>query len=224
MFCYKLLIESQSVDYYTDEYTYHPEIVHTFSDNSIWIARLHLRLFLIKLQRDTTIVYFHRISITLFYAEHAESVNLGTWYTRYVSKGQNAFGWNWDAEAAIIEKYHLYREADKDLLTIEKLHYQAISPDEVSAKNTSLLQQLAHFEKKYALVLNTYAPEMGILYFFLDDRVKAFEWLLINPMPCLQHLTYNIAFYLSYIAQEKDNKYLKKFREFYDAPPFLSYY
>lgn len=222
MYCYQLSVETQSVDYYTDAYTYYPEKVHQFSGSSVWLARLDLMLFLIRLQHNTTIVYFHKISVQLSASDKEESISLGTWFFRNAYGGRNDFNWDWNVEATFFEKYGLYRAGDKDLLAIEQAHYRAISVEEVATKNIILSKQLLLFEEKYVDSLHDYAPELGVLYFFLEDYVKVFQFLIMRPMPCLQQITHHVAF-KAFTAPNGDYKYMIRFREFYDDPPFLSF-
>lgn len=217
MYCYKLSLINHTIDYYTDTHERSSEDIYQFSHTSVWIARLHLQLFLIGRQKNTTIVHFYEVSVELSTPNDENIVFLGTWFLRYSHKKQQPYQGDYQAEADFLEKHQLYRPADKNLLAIEQ-SWQHNRHQQIDIK-----QQLAELEKNFSDTLQLYAAELGILYFFIDEYPKAFQYLSTCPSPSLKNITYQIAFQLAYFGQNADYEYLRKYDSLYDNDrPFLS--
>ncbi len=219
MYTYTLQSERQVIDYYTDDRESYPESDWTFSDASVWAARWKLILHLIKKQEDSTIVDFSEISIYLSANKEEEPVFLGSWTLRSPYKKEYGFEWDWKAEANFLEKHGLFRAGDKELLAIEQAYHQTPKLDENEDVTADLKTSLSQFEEKYKDAIQDYAPEIGILYFFLRDYAKAFDFLALCPMPAIQDLTYSIAFKLSYFGGNANYEYMRKYDALYQERP-----
>ncbi len=222
MYTYTLQSERQVIDYYTDDRESYPESDWTFSDASVWAARRKLILHLIKKQKDSTIVDFSEISIYLSAKDGEESVFLGSWTLRSPYKKEYGFKWDWNAEAHFLEKHGLFRAGDKELLAIEQAYHQTPKLDENEAAIADLKTSLNRFEEKYKDSIQDYALETGILYFFLRDYAKAFDFLALFPMPALQDLTHFIASQLWWSGDKPNAEYMKKYDALYQERPSLS--
>ncbi len=219
---YTIQSKRQVIDYYTDDRESYPESDWTFSDASVWAARRRLILHLIKKQTDSTIVDFSEISIYLSANKEEEPVFLGSWVLKSPYKKEYGFKRDWKAENDFLEKHGLYRAGVKELLTIEQAYHQTPKLDEEKAIIADLKTSLNKFEEKYVDSIQDYAPEIGVLYFYLRDYAKAFDFLTLCPMPALQDLTYSIAFKLSYFGGNANYEYMRKYDALYEERPFLS--
>ncbi len=208
MYTYTLKSERNVTDYYGIDQNSYPGVGRSFSDASIWVARQHLILYLIKEQERSMAHDYYDISIFLSANEEDEAVFLGAWTLRKLYPHK----WNWKAEAKFLKKHNLYRAGDKELLAIEQAYHQCSKDEDFEPIIADLKMRLSKFEEKYGDAIQDYAPELGILYYFLRDGFKAFEFLTLRPMFELQDLTYSIAQALGY-------EYLRKYDALYQEHP-----
>lgn len=219
MYTYILTLNRIYIDYYSGDETYYPEDKCQFSDSSFWAARFRLMLDLTETQIKSTIVDFNEISIQLSTNEEEEPLFLGAWTLK---QGRN-YKWDWQTEADFLEKHHLYRASDKELLAIEQAFHQSPQIKKDPAAMANLRNELNDFTKKYADSIQDYAPEIGLLYYFLEDKVQACEYFMQCPMTYHEDFAYKVVKSLFWYDKDIYRQYLKMYDEVYKGyrPPFL---
>lgn len=187
LFTYRVSLGLYLIDYYTDEHTEYAPDVYTFVGESVWQARLQVRLFLLQMLKDTTIVRFYKTTIEVCNETDAVWHALGQW-DLYEN---TAYRWDWEAEERFLTKHQVYRQGDQELLTLEKIYYQ--TPAKETAKREAIAQQLGVFVGKHKTEIKRYAIEIGLLYLLVGKLEEAFFYLTMHVSPSLLNLTYSLA-------------------------------